>query len=152
MMYVMWYYLRYVSMLLQSNLKGVVKLEAEELSRVTLIFGVFFVMYILLKVWSLCFVHAWVLTTCLSCCSYFGICLMHTTVNVIAHTKVSCNLHTFTFTCSYLYVLSSCVFFTLKCMAKKRHHLICQWWSDWHTKGLFQPYSWQLCKNRRVML
>lgn len=43
-------HLRYVSMPLQSNLKGGVRLEGEELARVTLMFGVLFVMYILLKV------------------------------------------------------------------------------------------------------
>ncbi|KAK2836499.1 hypothetical protein Q7C36_014368 [Tachysurus vachellii] len=36
---------------LASNLKGGVRLEGEELNRVTLIFGVLFVMYILLKVY-----------------------------------------------------------------------------------------------------
>ncbi|KAB5530926.1 hypothetical protein PHYPO_G00134960 [Pangasianodon hypophthalmus] len=38
---------------LASNLKGGVRLEGEELSHVTLIFGVLFVMYILLKVYML---------------------------------------------------------------------------------------------------
>ncbi|KAF5908639.1 lysosomal-associated transmembrane protein 4A-like [Clarias magur] len=38
---------------LASNLKGGVELDGEELSRVTLIFGVLFVMYILLKVYML---------------------------------------------------------------------------------------------------
>ncbi|XP_060798903.1 mtp family protein [Neoarius graeffei] len=38
---------------LASNLKGGVRLEGEELARVTLMFGVLFVMYILLKVYML---------------------------------------------------------------------------------------------------
>uniref|UniRef100_A0A8B9L736 Lysosomal protein transmembrane 5 n=1 Tax=Astyanax mexicanus TaxID=7994 RepID=A0A8B9L736_ASTMX len=41
------------ALLLASNFKGGVKLEGEELSQVTMIFGVLFVMYILLKVYMM---------------------------------------------------------------------------------------------------
>lgn len=99
---------------LQSNLKGGARLDGEELNRATLIFGVLFVMYILLKVCFLCCARGFWPCIYLSICSYFKIGLTRTTdsppLPVICSHWHS-HIHIFMF--------EAAVLLTLKCMARK---------------------------------
>lgn len=103
-------HLIYVFFPLQSNLKGGARLVGEEMNRVTLIFGVLFVMYILLKVWFLLLVWmcVWWLTVELSeCVKIF-------TDNDTSHTLPVICIHSHSHL--HIFMFEAAVLLALKCL------------------------------------